>query len=156
MVALRVIGVDPGPTTGLALICWHADSRVPTVEVAQVSDTLAVELFGLMLGAPTDHNLVAIERFVVGRTSMKSGRDGEVTRTLIGAVSERATRHGDTPVLRSAANVKPWATDERLAAAGLLDVCKAMGHARDAARHALFTAVRDGGLPDPLSTRSNR
>jgi hypothetical protein len=50
--------------------------------------------------------------------------------------------------------VKPWATDERLAAAGLLDPTKGMRHARDAARHALFCAVRDFGLPDPLSAKA--
>jgi hypothetical protein len=51
--------------------------------------------------------------------------------------------------------VKPWATDERLEAAGLLDLTKGMRHARDAARHALFTAVKDGGVPDPLSKHAH-
>jgi hypothetical protein len=55
---------------------------------------------------------------------------------------------------RSAADVKPWATDTRLQAAGLLDLTKGMRHARDAARHALFCAVCDFGLTDPLSRKA--
>jgi hypothetical protein len=50
--------------------------------------------------------------------------------------------------------VKPWAVDKRLHAAGLLDMTAGMRHARDAARHALFCAVKDYGLPDPLSSKA--
>jgi hypothetical protein len=50
--------------------------------------------------------------------------------------------------------VKPWATDTRLAAAGLMEPTTGMRHARDAARHALFAAVKTYGLPDPLSARA--
>ena len=56
-------------------------------------------------------------------------------------------------MIRPAATVKPWATDERLKKAGLLAVCHGMPHAADAMRHLLYRAVRDAGVPDPLSRR---
>jgi hypothetical protein len=85
-----------------------------------------------------------------------------VTRDLIGTLQEVWEEHDSTAegrrgarwFQRPAAHVKPWATDERLEAAGLLEATKGMRHARDAARHALFAACKDGGIPDPLSKRS--
>jgi hypothetical protein len=56
--------------------------------------------------------------------------------------------------LRNASLVKTWATDKRLAAAGLLDATKGMQHARDASRHALYAAVHTGMARDPLSTKA--
>jgi hypothetical protein len=56
--------------------------------------------------------------------------------------------------LRAAALVKPWATDRRLTAAGLLDPTAGMGHARDAARHALYAAVHLQLTTDPLSKKT--
>ena len=41
-----------------------------------------------------------------------------------------------------------------MAAAGLLEPTKQLRHARDAARHALFAAVADCGIPDPLSRKA--
>jgi hypothetical protein len=55
---------------------------------------------------------------------------------------------------RAAALVKPWATDKRLHAAGLLDATKGMQHARDASRQALYAAVHMGVTPDPLSRKA--
>jgi hypothetical protein len=52
--------------------------------------------------------------------------------------------------------VKPWATDKRLTAAGLLAMTAKMADARDACRHALYTAVHDAGIPDPLSAAGRR
>ena len=93
--------------------------------------------------------VVAVEQFVVGRGSMRAGHDGAVTRDLIGALQQIAP----LAYLRTASEVKPWASDLRMAAAGLLEPTKQLRHARDAARHALFAAVADCGIPDPLSRR---
>ena len=69
---------------------------------------------------------------------------------MVGVVEEWAPRQCKLHI-RTAGEVKPWATDKRLHTAGLLDLTAGMRHARDAARHALYSAVRDYGLPDPLS-----
>lgn len=152
-----VIGVDPGPTTGIVAF-EHPGWLLPNgIRVVQCSANAAVTLVRTLV-AQRWSVLLAVERFVVGRGSMRAGQHGTVTRELIGAL--QSLYEGlDGPLgwrARSASEVKPWATDERLAAAGLLDPTKGMGHARDAARHALYAAVRDCGMPDPLSRKAKR
>lgn len=156
------IGIDPGPIPGLVMLTPRAGGRRVEIDVVQCNERAAgAVLWGLLdshrqlLGqAPC---LVQIERFVVGKASMRSGRAGGVTRDLVGHLTSEAENQPNVKVIqRSASQVKPWATDERLAAAGLLDATKGMRHARDGARHALFAAVKDGGLPDPLSKEYRR
>lgn len=153
------IGIDPGPIPGIVMLTPRGFGRRLEVDVVQCSESAATAvLWGLLdsgrmtLGrAPA---LVQIERFVV---SSRSGRSstaaaGATTRTLIGRLQGEAENQPNVRVvLRSASEVKPWATDERLAAAGLLDATRGMRHARDAARHALYCAVKEGRIPDPLS-----
>lgn len=140
----RVIGVDPGPTPGLVVLDID-DDRLAAVGVMQCSAPLLytlVETFN-----PERTALVAVERFVTrGRTNAAQ----QLTRDQ---VANLARLH--TAVEATAAQVKPWATDTRLEAVGLLAACSGMRHARDAARHALFAAVRHAGLPDPLSNHSH-
>jgi len=147
-----VVGVDPGRTTGIAALSF-THGEVTNAQALQCSAGWAVGLVvHLLTGARPALILLAVERFVVARRAARS-RDaaaGALTRQLIGALQTAGEAHGVLVLLRAAADVKPWATDERLRAAGLLEVCTGMSHARDAARHALFTAVHDAGLPDPL------
>jgi len=156
------IGVDPGPIPGFVHLARRG--RHLEVDVLQCSARVAPSVLYMLLQdcrtslgqAPA---LVQIERFVVGRRSSRSSTAGagEQTRDLVGRLQREAEQQDNVAIrLRSAAQVKPWATDARLEAAGLLDATKGMRHARDAARHALFAAVHDGGLPDPLSKEFNR
>lgn len=158
---IRVIGVDPGPIPGFAVLNVSPyASAVIQAEVLQCTAGLAP----LMLGALTvgayeagaERTIVALEEFVVGNRAAKSAhkRAGSLTRTVLNALERDAIADGCQTFRRTAAQVKPWATDARLEAVGLLDICTGMRHARDAARHALFAAVHDVGLPDPLSNRS--
>ena len=150
----RYLGIDPGPTPGFVLLMPHAGGRGGiSVRVVQCDRATALGTLDMLLNRELD-TVVAIERFVVGRGSMKSGMAGEVTRGLVDSLAMYARDKGAGTVLRSASEVKPWATDTRLDAAGLLDPTKGMRHARDAARHALFAAVKDGVLPDPLSRKA--
>lgn len=154
------IGIDPGPIPGIVMLWPHGGGRRRLeIDVVQCSESAApAVLWGLLdsnrslLGkAPC---LVQIERFVVGSRSGRSSTAGAgaATRDLVGRLQGEAENQPNVKVvLRSASEVKPWATDVRLEAAGLLEATKGMRHARDAARHALFAAVKDGGVPDPLS-----
>lgn len=147
-----VIGVDPGPISGVAAISFTR-GEVTNAQALQCSAGMAVGLVvHLLTGARPARVLLAVERFVVGPRAARSStaRAGVVTRQLISALQAAGEAHGVLVLLRSAADVKPWATDARLRAARLLEVCTGMPHARDGARHALFTAVHDAGLPDPL------
>lgn len=155
------IGVDPGPVPGIVLL--RADG--PTLESLTAH---ALQCTAGIAAAVVDHLIadaveatghpwivvLAVEKFVIGRGSMKSAGPGAVTRDMLGQLHRVAALHGVRYSERSASEVKPWATDDRLAHARLLEPTMTMRHARDAARHALFSAVRDGGLPDPLSRKA--
>ena len=139
----RVIGIDPGPMPGIVVLEFHEGRLYGRNAVQCTAEVLYHVLRGLNI---VDATFVAVERFVPrGRANAAQ----ELTRDQVAQL----WRHHDRVVARSASQVKPWATDARLEAAGLLEATKGMRHARDAARHALFAAVKDGGLPDPLSTR---
>lgn len=144
-----VLGVDPGLTTGIA---WY--SAVGTWHVAQCSPFLARRLLVAVLSETTGWH-IGVERFVVrsraGKSNSPEARDE--TLSLISFVEHLATKNDHHCTLRNAGDVKPWATDDRLDEAGVLKLCKGMGHARDAARHALFTGVKAGLMTDPLSRR---
>lgn len=149
------IGVDPGPTPGIAVLVVWGNGTV-TSDVVQCTAPVAGTIVRGFIEAAQLPVTLAVERFVVGRASMRSSAAGAITRDLVGQLQQIA-REGDVAyVERSASEVKPWATDDRLAWVRLLEPTKGMRHARDGARHALFAAVKDGGLPDPLSKRGQR
>jgi hypothetical protein len=154
-----VIGVDPGLTTGVF--------AVPYIEGIAGAEPVAVQVLGAEGVVPIVRALVqrseldamlAVEAFVVGPRASRSSsaHAGRVTRALIRQLDDLA--HIGPPRVafasRPAAAVKPWATDKRLEAAGLLEHTTGMHHARDAARHALFAAVHEGITRDPLSSKA--
>jgi hypothetical protein len=157
-----VIGVDPGPVPGIVLLSCGA-GRVEGVEAYQCTADSAAGLLERL--TPTAYPaIIQVEAFVVRRVSGKSGHAGRVTRDLVGQLEHAASGWPNghvTFVQQSAAQVKPWATDTRLKAVkvhgtDLLDLAGHVGrHARDAARHALYAAVKHGAIPDPLSTRKD-
>lgn len=137
-----VLGVDPGMTTGLF---WLPVTGLPLA--FQCNAPGAYPLASWLLEAHDGPVTVtcAGERFTAGRGAGARGLPATATRKVIADLDGLAQWHW-----RSAAQVKPWATDRRLAAAGLAQACHGMPHAADAARHALFAAVHDAGYPDPL------
>lgn len=140
-----LIGIDPGETTGIVTL--------PVGEwppgFIQCSSAWVLPILN---GLTTDTvPVLCIERFAVSHRTTRSIRQdaGQLTRQLIHNIkSSFSELH---IIERSAAEVKPWATDERLRAAGLWTP---MRHARDAARHALFATCRDFEMPDPLSVKA--
>lgn len=153
------LGLDPGATTGLALICYTPrGGYAPVHSYAFAEERDREAMMVLARGHLAMAELLAAERFVVGRRAARSrsAQASTAARDILGAV-QQAARETDHPVrvkLRSAAEVKAWATDKRLKAAGLFDLtAKTISHhdARDAARHALMALVFDLGCPDPLS-----
>lgn len=148
----RTIGIDPGPTPGIVVLEVD-EPRLREVGVVQcTANMLELTLWALLADSP-EPCVLQIERFV---TRGRANAAQSLTRDQVGDVAGLARRHSTPLIQRNASQVKAWATDARLEKAGLLDLCKGMRHARDAARHALFAAVHDGGLPDPLSKEWNR
>jgi hypothetical protein len=96
-----------------------------------------------------------VEEFRPGTGAGARGANATVTRTAVDELKAVMEGYRVTVATRPAAMVKPWATDERLKKAGLFPVTAGMPqHARDAMRHLLYRAVRDCGVPDPLSRRN--
>jgi hypothetical protein len=142
-----VLGVDPGLTTGLALL----DVERLHWELVQVTPGAVLTVASALIptGAPVTF---AVEKFVVGSRAGASStpQAGHTTRSLVGAVVAFGHSLGARVVVRNAAGVKPWSSNARLNIAKVPRPA-GMGHAADAARHALFEAVHTGLLPDPLS-----
>ncbi|MCW2496330.1 hypothetical protein [Jatrophihabitans sp.] len=154
-----VVGVDPGVTTGIASLTYGTEllDRV----LVQVHGSRAVKtIVEALLDSELARPLLAVEQFVVSTRAGRSGTAvaGRITRALIAELQALGMDHAAGTALevvtRPAALVKPWASDLRLDAAGLLAPTKGMGHARDAARHALYAAVHSGIAVDPLSRKA--
>jgi hypothetical protein len=136
-----VLGIDPGLTTGWALGSF--DGRTWAWSLGQTTSHLTTALI-----ADADTQLaraIFVEEYVIGRKSLRS----KETRTTLALITRLQEKVGERIVLRPAATVKPWASNRRLEAVGV--ELKGMRHAADAARHALYGAVRAGWAPDPLS-----
>lgn len=159
---IYIIGIDPGPTPGLVGLGTRcrAGEKTPflaSVDTVQCSHSVLISVLDGLWDSWNSAVRLAVEQFVVGPRASRSRTSsaGVATRELINEIERWAKLHSlPEPVLRRAADVKPWATDTRLHAAGLLLPMRGLQHARDAARHALFSAVKDHGLPDPLSQKA--
>ena len=151
------IGMDPGPTPGLVRLTY-SEQRLISVEVVQCTANVWARVLTSWLA---DQRRVPCEtyfqgeKFVIGRSSYRSGSPGAVTRDMVGE-SVQACAGLAIVTLRSASETKSWGTDKRLSMAGLFTPTKGMTHARDAARHALYTAVAEGNIPDPLSRKARK
>lgn len=155
---MYVLGIDPGPLPGIVrlhLLTKQGKTTLISAEALQVTPGVLTDVLD-GLNTQTEIGAIALERFVVGPRAARSSTPaaGAATRDMVGVVTGWASEHRVPLYARSAAEVKPWATDARLEAVGLLELTKGMRHARDAGRHALFCAVKDYGLPDPLSRKA--
>lgn len=157
------IGMDPGPKPGLVKLTY-SDGVLIDVHVVQCTANCALNILQLWLtGVPAAAEVYfGVERYV-DRKVGRSGAAGQRTRDLVGSaltlVQTELSRPGAPKggnSQNSASRVKSWATEGRLLAAGLLEPTKGMTHARDGARHALFTAVHDGRCPDPYSKKARK
>lgn len=154
------IGMDPGETVGLCRLTYTADSELIMVDVVQCTRNTSLDLLQVLLRAPKHTEIYfQVERYVRNLRG-GGGPAGSRTRDLVGSAvtlagAEAHLNKTRTVVTqRSASDAKTWATDKRLTAAGLMQATKGMGHARDAARHALQTAVAEGNIPDPFSKKA--
>lgn len=145
-----VVGVDPGPVPGIAVLSWEPGGKPMwrVYQVAASSPSLVYEETRRLLDRWLEQEGVSLaaESYVVSARSARTADRGaqQTTNDLAALLRHAGAR------MRPPSEVKPWATDARLKSAGA-DILQQMRHARDAARHALYSACRDRGLPDPLS-----
>src|SRR5690606_29266587 len=109
-----VVGIDPGPVTGLVRLDWSPGTP-PRVFFAQADPDSARELVGSWV-RHGDNVRLAVEDYVIGNQTMKAGSQ-EAQRQTRDMLSWVRVTHRAASV-RKAAEVKPWATDKRLEAAG--------------------------------------
>jgi hypothetical protein len=150
------IGMDPGPIPGIVRLTYSDDRDLLMADVVQCSAHTALDLLEVLLRVPAGTEVYfQVEKFVIGKGSYRSGSPGARTRDMVGsAITMVQSGRLCVVTQRPAVAAKQWATDKRLDAAGLLDEVKGMQHAKDAARHALYTAVAEGKIPDPLSRKA--
>lgn len=153
---VRIMGIDPGVTTGVCTIeikrvprrivnAWHAQVTHPELVLAATLDehTHAAQHRTALV--------VAMELPVLAPVSVRA-RAGVKQALEVYHMAERlATELGVQTWSAPAGAVKPWASDDRLRRAGLYFA--GQRHARDAARVALAYARRAALLPDPFSER---
>lgn len=153
-----VIGVDPGPWTGIVMLKYTATGVLATYPaVLEVSYHIVPEVIhGLYLPPPVKI-VIGYEPFVIGALSAKSGHAvaGRITRDVCGQLEALADLSGRIHVVsHTAALISGWASTERLRTLGLDVMTKNYRHANSAAKHAMYTATKAAGIPDPLSKRS--
>lgn len=157
------VGMDPGPKPGLVKLTY-SDGVLIDVHVVQCTANCALDILQMWLtGVPTRAEVYfGVERYV-DRAKGRSSAAGNRTKDMVGSALTLVQTSLSAPgapkggnVQNTAARVKAWADDGRLAAAGLWAPTVGMQHARDAARHALFVAVDAGKCPDPYSRKARR
>jgi len=159
---IAIIGVDPGPQPGV-----FADRySPPQKDGSKIRTTMPIYfecnpdalLLFIQAILPSDVRLVIItyELYVVGNRSAKVSTPGDnaTTMRMCGQIQGLAGHDPRIAIKRhTAAQVMPWASVDRLERAGIAKLVAKLTHARSAAKHCLFTAVHDAGVPDPLSKR---
>lgn len=156
------IGIDPGITSGIA---WTTvtqfigtgyaparcdwDAHCASCDGDALIDLLLwrIDVYAA-LGTPI---LLCGEKFVKSNRHAGSQADHDKTRDVLATCMNMARRHNPLVkcVLRTAAEVKPWANDNRLSAIGF-PMAPKLKDGRDAGRHMMFGAVKSGRAADPL------
>lgn len=143
---MRILGIDPGGTTGAAWINWNGQRPTPDMleGFAEVPyDEMAHWFERQLLECRPD--LVAIERYIITPQSITYSRQPEALY-CIGGVEWDCKRAGIPTRLRAAASAKDAYGSEELKGWKVKG-----GHARDALRHALL-ATHERGVYTPSQT----
>ena len=158
------VGVDPGPTTGMCFLDYD-DGRLVGRTVLQcegataplfLKEYLEIHVTGFPGGKHEGRRVGSVEKFVTGRSAGTRGKPADVTRQLVMELAEVLEMYGYAVRIRTAADVKPWASNKRVAAGLNLkeeDLTDSLRHGWDAARHALYGGHEAGIVRDPLITR---
>jgi hypothetical protein len=139
-----VLGVDPGATTGLALIDVAESGNTLVVETHQLA--VKETMLWLRRELPTV-DLVGVEKYIITQRTAKLSRQTDALE-IIGVVKANLlyilTDLGiEVPLsMHTPADAKTVWNDERLKKHDLYR--QAPGHAKDALRHALLATERAG------------
>jgi len=137
----RILGVDPGGTTGLCVLQWEGElpARADTSAMAWAAQKDPETAEDVIYAAIAESEFgqlthVAIERFSIGPGTHKLTRSYDALY-IIGLVRALCRWHDVELRLQQPASAKKAYTDDRLKELGYWF---AGDHARDAIRHALL------------------
>ncbi len=155
------IGLDPGITCGIAWATVDQFAATGYAKGKQNWNTSAASsnydgwrfiLSAVLIdfgnrGLPV---LVSGEKFLTGNRAGSKGENADLTREYLFNGLRLAKEMGASVSVRTAAEVKPWATDRRLEKIKF-PLAPKMKDARDAGRHMLFGACKVRHITDPLA-----
>lgn len=155
-----VLGLDPGPLTGVVVLSWELRRLPPRfwppddVLAEQWPAAEAEARLGALLKARAGTwRAGGIEAYRSGNIRSGQAHGGLTARQvplLMAVAREHGLRLGCVP----AGTCKPWANRRRMVASGVWEKVPAkLVHARSASQVAVYWSVRSGGIPDPLSRR---
>lgn len=151
------IGIDPGLSTGICLLDYCDNFSFGPVQcfpkLVQCDHASAAHVLHALISRRDlryAKKAAQIEKFVTGNRAGTKGSEADIVRGLIPDLEGILRSNGYTVVQRPAADVKPWSSDKRLEAAGVPLMKTKLRDAADAARHALYCAVKNG-MRDPLA-----
>lgn len=132
---MKILGVDPGTTTGLAVINATGVREATMIYTAQVpADEMPHVMQWLIEGRYAD--LIALEKFTISRRTIEVSRQSDPLDVIGGVKWLAALATPPIPVkMQQASDAKTAYTDEELKS---LDLKCTGAHARDAMRHALL------------------
>jgi len=141
---VKVLALDPGGTTGLAQAWWHEGGTLDFVswELETLEALAVLEQF---VRAPRGEPRAVVCESWVPRPGVRSFQPAALES--IGAARYLCWRYNVPFTLQSPAEAKRFATNDKLKVLGWRNPTKG-GHADDAARHLLVTAVKQH-LIDP-------
>jgi hypothetical protein len=149
--------------TGMAFLDYNAGKLVGRSLVTAEGSSAPVVLQAMLRAYysgkpyPLGRRVASLEKFVTGASAGSRGKPADVTRQLVYELAEVLEMFGYAVKIRSAADVKPWATDKRLIAAGVGTKAQVertdFRHMMDGARHCLLGAREAGIIADPLLKR---
>jgi hypothetical protein len=156
---ISVIGVDPGPTTGLCFLDYSGSTIVGRTSIQVDGESGQLVLESMLRAYYNDPQTVVkryagIEKFETAQSAGTKGSDADYTRQGVMKFAEQLQIWGYACKIRKKVEIwnkkdGNWASDKKLEAAGILRPPE-MRHANDAGRHALYAAVHDAFRPNPL------
>lgn len=140
-----VLAIDPGLATGW--VTWARDTN-EVLAWGEDDEYDFCERVDRWLAAVGPRVTIVAEAFVITRETAKKSQQ-PYSLYVLGTVRYLARKHGaEGPRLRSAADAKRFATNEKLRRLGWY--CRGAEHATDAHRHLLIWAVDEGHVPPEL------
>ena len=143
---MGILAIDPGKTTGLALLSSAHGSLSDRVRAWYEPYEDAIDT---CTGHATFVDVIVMEDFIISERTLRTGtanwRRG-MELEFIGVMRWMCRRNDTNFVLQTPAKAKTFATDQKLKAAGLWT--PGLDHPRDATRH-LLTYLVGQRLIDP-------